>query len=250
MVALIVNRVPPKRARRASPAALAGEPVTAAPVWALPEDDALRYPTLAELGDALGAEVVAGDPDDLTREVRHVKVAAMSVPNLLDHVEDGTVLITPGDRPDVIVDRRADPPLGAVPSVAGVVLSGGLRPDDRVAGLIAGFAAGGKPLPMFAVDDDTFDTATTAAEVEGPITAGNERKIAAALGLFEAHVDTGRAGGAHPARPLDGRHAGDVPARADRAGQAGGRPHRPAGRHRGPGARGSRPARRGARSAS
>ena len=76
-----------------------------------------------------------------------------------------------------------------VPSVAGVVLSGGLRPDDRVAGLIAGFAAGGKPLPMFAVDDDTFDTARTAAEVEGPITAGNERKIAVALGLFEANVD-------------------------------------------------------------
>ena len=77
VLALIVNRVPPKvHGELAS--RLAGEPVTAAPVWALPEDDALRYPTLAELGAALGAEVVAGDPDDLTREVRHVKVAAMS----------------------------------------------------------------------------------------------------------------------------------------------------------------------------
>ena len=164
--------------------------MTAAPVWALPEDDALRYPTLAELGDALGAAVLAGEADDLTREVRHVKVAAMSVPNLLDHVEDGTVFITPGDRPDVIVTAALTRHSGAVPSVAGVVLSGGLRPDERVAGLIAGFAGGAKPLPMLVVGGDTFDTATAAAGIEGPITAGNERKIEAALGLFETHVDT------------------------------------------------------------
>ena len=137
VLALIVNRVPPK-VHGELVSRLAGEPVTAAPVWALPEDDALRYPTLAELGDALAAELVAGDPDDLTREVRHVKVAAMSVPNLLDHVEDGTVLITPGDRPDVIVTAALTRHSAAVPSVAGVVLSGGLRPDDRVTELIAG----------------------------------------------------------------------------------------------------------------
>ena len=45
---------------------------------------------------------------------------------------------------------------------------------------------------MLAVAGDTFDTATAAAAVEGPITAGNERKIEAALGLFEAHVDRPR----------------------------------------------------------
>ena len=189
LIGLIVNRVPPK-AHGELASRLAGEPVTTVPVWALPEDDALRYPTLAELGDALAAELTAGDPDDLSREVRHVKVAAMSVPNLLDHLEEGTVLITPGDRPDVIVAAALTRHSAAVPSIAGVVLSGGLQPDGRVIDLIAGFSAGGKPLPMFAVDTDTFDTATTAAEVEGPITAGNERKIAAALGLFEAHVDT------------------------------------------------------------
>jgi phosphate acetyltransferase len=189
VLALIVNRVPPALLGAVA-GLLAERPSGTAPAWALPEDDVLRFPTLAELGDALGADVVAGAADDLTREVRHVKVAAMSVPNLLDHVEDGAVFITPGDRPDVIVTAALTRHSGAVPSVAGVVISGGLRPDDRVAELIAGFAGDAKPLPMLAVTADTFDTATAAAEVEGPITAGNERKIEAALGLFEAHVDT------------------------------------------------------------
>ena len=91
MLALIVNRVHPDH-MEAINAAFASRPADAPPVWALPEDDGLHYPTLAELGRALDAELVAGDHDDLNREVRHVKVAAMSVPNLLDHVEEGTDL--------------------------------------------------------------------------------------------------------------------------------------------------------------
>ena len=191
VLALIVNRVYPDYMDAIS-AALASRPADAPPVWALPEDDGLHYPTLAELGRALDAELVAGDDDDLNREVRHVKVAAMSVPNLLDHVEEGTVFIAPGDRPDVIVTAALTRHSGAVPSVAGVVLSGGLRPDQRVADLIGGLGDGGKPLPMLAVDADTFDTANAAAAVEGAITPSNERKVEAALGLFEAHVDLAR----------------------------------------------------------
>ncbi len=191
VLALIVNRVYPDYMDAIS-AALASRPADAPPVWALPEDDGLHYPTLAELGRALDAELVAGDHDDLNREVRHVKVAAMSVPNLLDHIEDGTVFIAPGDRPDVIVTAALTRHSGAVPSVAGVVLSGGLRPDQRVADLISGLGDGSKPLPMLAVDADTFDTANAAAAVEGSITPSNERKVEAALGLFETHVDAGR----------------------------------------------------------
>ena len=191
VLALIVNRVSPDYMDAIS-AALASRPADSPPVWALPEDDGLHYPTLAELGRALDAELVAGDHDDLNREVRHVKVAAMSVPNLLDHIDDGTVFIAPGDRPDVIVTAALTRHSGAVPSVAGVVLSGGLRPDQRVADLISGLGDGSKPLPMLAVDADTFDTANAAAAVEGSITPSNERKVEAALGLFETHVDAGR----------------------------------------------------------
>ncbi len=191
VLALIVNRVDPS-SLDAVKAALARRPEHAPPVWALPEDDALRYPTLAELGTALAADVVSGHLDDLSREVRHVKVAAMSVPNLLDRIEEGTVFITPGDRPDVLVAAALTRHSGAYASVAGVLLSGGLRVDDRVAALIEGLGESGKPLPLLAVDDDTFDTAMAAAAVEGPITPANERKIEAALGLFEHHVDLGR----------------------------------------------------------
>jgi len=185
IAAIIVNRV--------APAAL--EPLDAAlahldigdPVWAIAEEPTLRQPSLDQLRKALGAELVAGDPDDLTRPVGAIKVAAMSVPNLLDHVHDDTVFITPGDRADVIITAAMTRSSSAYPGVAGVIVSGGLRPDPRVIALIEAMS-GGSTIPLLAVDTDTYDTAIAANAVEGAITAGDQRKIDIALGHFEAHV--------------------------------------------------------------
>ncbi len=186
ITAIIVNRVDPSVL----------EPLDEAlaridlgdPVWAIPEEPRLRRPSLDQLRTALGAELVGGDPDDLARPVGRIKVAAMSVPNVLDHVVDGTVFIVPGDRPDVIIAAAMTRLSSAYPSVSGLLLTGGLRPDPRVIELI-GTLSGGTSMPLLAVDSDTFDTAIAASQVEGAITAGDQRKIDVALGHFEAHVD-------------------------------------------------------------
>jgi phosphate acetyltransferase len=186
IAAIIVNRVAPA-ALELLDAALANVDI-GDPVWAIAEEPTLRQPSLDQLRTALGAELVAGDPDDLTRPVGAVKVAAMSVPNLLDHVHDGTVLITPGDRADVIITAAMTRSSSAYPGVAGVVVSGGLPPDPRVIALIEAMS-GGSTIPLLAVDTDTYDTAIAANAVDGAITAGDRRKIDIALGHFEAHVD-------------------------------------------------------------
>jgi phosphate acetyltransferase len=187
VLGLIVNRVAPSLLDATRSALQTRD--EGPPVWALPEEPGLRHPTFGELAEALHAVPVAGEPDDMTREVLHVKVAAMSVPNVLDHTEKGTVFIAPGDRPDVIVTAALTRHSVSTPSVAGVVLSGGLRPDDRVIRLINDVGEAGTPLPLVVVESDTFETAVAASQVEGRITPGNVRKIEAALGMFETHVD-------------------------------------------------------------
>jgi phosphate acetyltransferase len=62
----------------------------------IPELPILRMPTVAELVDALGADQLAGVGLDLDREVTRIKIAAMNLPNVLDHVTEGALLITPG----------------------------------------------------------------------------------------------------------------------------------------------------------
>jgi phosphate acetyltransferase len=158
------------------------------PSWAVPEEPALRQPSVEQLASRLGGRWITGAPDDLQRPVRNIRVAAMSVPNLLDRITDGTLLIAPGDRPDVIISAALTRASDAYPAVVGVALSGGLVPDDRVLRLVEGVGRG-TTLPMFAVDTDSFETAVRAAQIEGSITPDNTRKVEAALGLFEAHID-------------------------------------------------------------
>jgi phosphate acetyltransferase len=187
ILAIVVNRADPASFGELSDA-LAGIAGTD-PVWAIPEEPAMRQPSLGQLADRLGARQITGRTDDLGRGVRQLKVAAMSVPNLLDHIDDdGTVLIAPGDRADVVVTAALTRHARRRPSVVGVVVSGGLVPDPRVIDLIDD-VGDGKPLPLLSVESDSLETAIAAAAVEGAITPSDTRKIETGLGLFEAHVD-------------------------------------------------------------
>jgi len=194
LIAMIVNRTAPDlidEVAAALASTLSNERAANGPnhlAWAIPDEPTLRQPSIEQLAARLGGTWVAGSADDLQRPVRSIRVAAMSVPNLLDRVTDGTLLIAPGDRPDVIMSAALTRASEAYPAVVGVALSGGLVPDDRVLRLVEGVGRG-TTVPMFAVDTDSFDTAVRAARIEGSITPDNTRKIEAALGLFEAHID-------------------------------------------------------------
>lgn len=194
LIATIVNRADPASIHEVTAAltrvlASSGSSDATTPLaWAVPEDPALRQPSVEQLAERLGGRWITGDADDLQRPVRDLRVAAMSVPNLLDRITEGTLLIAPGDRPDVIMSAALTRASEGYPAVVGVALSGGLVPDDRVLRLVEGVGRG-TTLPMFAVDTDSFQTAVRAAQIEGSITPDNIRKIEAALGLFEVHID-------------------------------------------------------------
>ena len=194
LIAMVVNRTDPALIDDLNAALASATPNGATAddgshlAWAVPDEPTLRQPSIEQLAARLGGTWIAGSADDLQRPVRSIGVAAMTVPNLLDRLTEGTLLIAPGDRPDVIMSAALTRASEAYPAIVGVVLSGGIVPDERVLRLVEGVGRG-TTLPMFTVDTDSFDTAVRAARIEGSITPDNTRKIEAALGLFEAHID-------------------------------------------------------------
>lgn len=157
------------------------------PTWVIPEDPRLGMPTLAEVTAALDAEELHHGLGKADIEVSDFKVAAMSLPNLLARLAGGELIIAPGDRPDVLIGTLASRLADTYPDVAGVLLTGGIRPDPEIMRLLEGLE--GIPTPIHAVPTDTYATARAVAAVASVITAGSTRKIATALGLFEAHID-------------------------------------------------------------
>jgi phosphate acetyltransferase len=161
----------------------------AEPIYILPEEPSLGKPTVGEIARSLDAQILQGEPKGLNRDVHDFKVAAMNLPHFLDRIEDGDLIITPGDRADVILASLATTVSDTSPNIAGLLLTGGLTPEDPVQRLIQGLKKY-SPIPVIGVSTDTYATAMNASVVKSALTPENDRKIAAALGIFESHVDT------------------------------------------------------------
>ena len=156
------------------------------PCWSLPEVPLLIAPTMAELREALDGELYSGDPELLHREALGVMVGGMTAEHILERLFDGAVVIAPGDRSDVLLSVVNAHEAESFPSLAGIVMNGGLLPHPAIARLITGL----KPrLPILTTASGTYDTAGVAHRTRGRMSADNPRKVETALALMETHVD-------------------------------------------------------------
>ncbi len=156
------------------------------PAWAVPAHALLDAPTVRQLMEAVGGELLAGDEALLSREVLDVLVGAMSVEHLLDRLVDGAVVITPGDRSDVLLGLLVAHQAEGFANLAGIILNGGFRPPAAVQRLVEGL---GTRLPVIVTESGTFRSASAAAATRGQLTVDAQRKVDTALALFEDHVD-------------------------------------------------------------
>lgn len=186
-IGIVINRCGEDQ-RKAVRAALAQLDVStpALPVWGLPEDLFLDAPSVQALMDSVNGTLKFGDTELLGREALEVLVGAMSLENLLTKLSDGAVVIMPGDRSDILIGLLAAHSAQGFPSLAGIILNGGLYPPKTTARLVEDLKPG---LPIILTEMDTFEAATVAAAVRGRVTKGAQRKIDTALALFERNVD-------------------------------------------------------------
>lgn len=181
VIGVVANRCEPHELVRVR-AAIATE----IPAWALPEDQLLNAPTVRALMEAVGGRLAAGDEQLLSREALDLLVGAMSVEHLLEKLTDGAVVITPGDRSDILLGLLMANAAEGFPSLAGIILNGGFYPPSPIARLVNGL---GQRLPIIRTELGTFRTANAAASTRGRLSADSQRKIDTALALFERHVD-------------------------------------------------------------
>ncbi len=158
------------------------------PAYVLPELPILAKPTVGEIAAALDAERLSGQEGSFDREVRNFKIAAMELPNYLEHIEEGSLILAPGDRSDILLGSLLADSSKTYPHIAGILMTGGLRPAPQVAKLIKGL--GDSPVPVIMVSMDTYTTAQQVSSLEGVLSPDNPRKIAAALGIVEARVNS------------------------------------------------------------
>ncbi|WP_395363646.1 phosphate acetyltransferase [Streptomyces sp. YH02] len=183
VLAMIVNRVAGEDRAAIAERLTARLPV---PCYVLPDEPALAAPTVAQIKHALGASVVLGDDAGLARDALDFVFGGAMLPNFLNALTPGCLVVTPGDRADLVVGALAAHSAGT-PPIAGVLLTLNERPSDEILTLAARLAPG---TPVISVPGNSFPTATELFALEGKLNAATPRKAETALGLFERHVDT------------------------------------------------------------
>ncbi|MFI1713161.1 phosphate acetyltransferase [Streptomyces sp. NPDC053513] len=156
------------------------------PCYVLPDEPALAAPTVAQITHALGASVVLGDDAGLARDALDFVFGGAMLPNFLNALTPGCLVVTPGDRADLVIGALAAHSAGT-PPIAGVLLTLNERPSEEILTLAARLAPG---TPVISVPGNSFPTAAELFALEGKLSAATPRKAETALGLFERHVDT------------------------------------------------------------
>ncbi|GMQ30899.1 phosphate acetyltransferase [Algoriphagus confluentis] len=151
----------------------------------IPTHMELSNPTMEEIRDSMGAKVILGEKL-LTNRVDHTIVGAMQLRNFLQRVENNTLVITPGDRGDIIIGALQANISKNFGKISGLILSGGMLPEDSIVQLIEGLET---VVPILQVEEATFEVVTEVSNIKARIAAEDKEKIAIAIRLFEEAVD-------------------------------------------------------------
>jgi phosphate acetyltransferase len=184
LLAVVANRVAPE-AVAATAAALTSS-LGDVPAYAVPAEPVLDSPTVRELMAAVKGSLAHGDESLLDRESLGLVVAAMTMPNVLDRLFEGCVVITPADRGDVLLGLLLAHRSRTFPRPSGVVLNGGFALPEPISRLVEGLEI---HVPVLTCEAGTMATAAALSGVAPRLTRNATRKIETALALFEQHVD-------------------------------------------------------------
>jgi BioD-like phosphotransacetylase family protein len=152
----------------------------------LPYEQILRKPSVELIREELHAELL-NPTANMHTLVDDEVVGAMSAQNAIKFFKPGTLLITPGDREDIVLAACASLEMRDGPKMAGIVLTGGLRPNDNVLKILQHIEA-----PFMLAKDDSFEVASKVNNLIVKTRPADSEKISLIRDIVAKHVNVKR----------------------------------------------------------
>ncbi len=184
VLAFIANKIQPENLKLAEDGLRSVLPKEVL-VSAIPAISSLDNPTVKEIVEELDAKVLFGK-DYINNEVGSFSVGAMQLRNYLLHLKENALVITPGDRADIILGALQANESVNYPTVSGIVLTGNILPEDSILKLIEGLDS---VVPIISVDGGTYRITNKIGSIKSKIYAENKHKIETSISTFEKYVD-------------------------------------------------------------
>ena len=157
-------------------------------ISAIPEIEQLSQPTIKEVKDQLQAEVLFGK-DKLHHQISGFVVGAMQLHHFLPRLVEKSLMVTPGDRSDLLLGALQAHISKSYPKLSGILLTGNLKPPKAIKKLIKGL---NHNIPILVAKEGTYKVATRVGEVKPKIYPENTDKIVRSIQVFEKYVPVSR----------------------------------------------------------
>jgi phosphate acetyltransferase len=151
----------------------------------IPKIEALAYPSLKEIVEELNAKVLFGEAY-LNNQAGYFSVGAMQLRNYLTHLKESSLVITPGDRADIILGALQANLSANYPAISGIVLTGGLIPEESILKLIEGLS---DVVPIISVQEGTYSITNRIGDIKPRVYAENSEKIRISKQVFAQNVN-------------------------------------------------------------
>ena len=152
----------------------------------IPEEPLLANATLGQICKTIKGEFVHGK-NKSRRRVQKIIIGATNSLNVIQHFRQGTLVITPGDREDVVEASLAVASSQHGISIAGFILAGSHAPSHRVVEMLAN-----ADVPAIASPLESYAVASSIHSMTVKTLPGDSEKIDAIQSLIDRHVDIDR----------------------------------------------------------
>ncbi len=186
VIGVIINKVLPEKLDKVKALVKKGlERKGIKVLGVLPYEPSLSYPSIEQILEENDFELLCGR-EFIEVYIRKIIVGTMTPRNIIRYLDDDSLLITSGDREDVIMTA-----LGCVREgekdklrISGIILSGGIIPDQSIMELLSRAR-----IPVLLAKTDTYNVASRIHDMTVKIRPRDKHKIQEVVKLIKDHVD-------------------------------------------------------------
>ncbi|MCP4649394.1 MAG: AAA family ATPase [PVC group bacterium] len=151
----------------------------------IPYDPVLSKPTIGQIKAELKAQVLYGATYS-DNVVEKIVIGAMEPHDALDYIDDKSLVITPGDREDIILTALSMHLIYGDngPSVSGLILTGGISPHPSVLNLVKC-----ADIPVLLVKEDTYNIASRVHDLTVKIRPKDKTKTNLVIDMVNKYVN-------------------------------------------------------------
>jgi BioD-like phosphotransacetylase family protein len=150
----------------------------------LPVEKMLSAPNLTQIAEDIEGQWLNGRKGGAKQRVHRVIVGAMTAKGIVDYLTPGTLIITPGDRDDIILAAVSSARLSGGSTISGLILTNDIQPHPKLAELLAQ-----TDIPVIAARSESYTVTSTINRMTVKTQPQDTDKIPIIKNLITSHVD-------------------------------------------------------------